>query len=239
MPMLDFRDTRSPSPPCENRAPGSSGKAQPMAVDPGTPLRADAKRNRDQIIAAARTIFVEQGPDVPMEEIARAAAVGVGTLYRRFPDREALIREVALDSATRALAEVRSSIEEEPTSWDALVRFVRYSSELRLSIHLTMISAQAGAIIRDDSATEGLRRTLLADLDHMVKGAQAEGQVRPDIGTGDVALLLVLLIRQLPDTLDDIEGAAERCMALMLDGLRARPGSPLPNRPISCEDLLR
>jgi AcrR family transcriptional regulator len=210
-----------------------------MAVDPATPLRADARRNRDQILAAARTIFVAQGPDAPMEEIARSAGVGVGTLYRRFPDRETLIREVALDSFTRALTEAKDSIEEEPTAWDALVRFVRFSQELRLSIHLAMISAQAGAIIRDDPTTERFRQVLLSDLDRMVKGAQAEGQVRPDVGTGDVAMLFVLLMRQLPDKFDNIEGAADRCMALMLDGLRAQPGSQLPSRAITCDDLLR
>ncbi|MEO6085392.1 MAG: helix-turn-helix domain-containing protein [Umezawaea sp.] len=210
-----------------------------MAVDPGTQLRADARRNRDQIVAAARTIFVAQGPDAPMEEIARSAGVGVGTLYRRFPDRKTLIREVAQDSFTGALAEARASVEEEPTAWDALVRFVRFSRELRLSVHLAMISAQAGAIIRDDPMTVEFRRALLADLDRMVKGAQAEGQVRPDVGTGDVAMLFVLLTRQLPDKLDSIEGAAERCMALMLDGLRPQPGSTLPSRAITCDDLLR
>jgi AcrR family transcriptional regulator len=209
-----------------------------MAVDPSVPLRADARRNRDQIVAAARTIFVAEGPDAPMEEIARAAGVGVGTLYRRFPDREALIREVALDSFTRALTEARAAIEEEPTAWDALVRFVLFSRELRLSTHLAMISAQAGAIIRDDPTTERFRRGLLADLDRMVKGAQEEGQVRPDVGTGDVAMLFVLLMRQLPNKLDAIDGAMERCMTLMLDGLRAQPGSPLPGRAITRADLL-
>jgi AcrR family transcriptional regulator len=210
-----------------------------MAVDPGTPLRADARRNRDQIIAAARTIFVAQGPDAPMEEIARAAGVGVGTLYRRFPDRETLIRDVALDSFTRALTESRACIEEEPTAWDALVRFVRRSRELRLSVHLAMISAQAGAIIRDNPTTERFRRGLLADLDSMVKGAQAEGQVRPDVDTGDVAMLFVLIMRQLPDEFDRIDGATDRCTALMLDGLRATSGNPLPGRAITCDDLSR
>ncbi|PRY44655.1 TetR/AcrR family transcriptional regulator [Umezawaea tangerina] len=209
-----------------------------MAVDPAMPLRADARRNRDQIIAAARTIFVDQGPDAPMEDIARAAGVGVGTLYRRFPDRGTLIREVAVDSFGRALTEARASIEEEPTCWDALVRFIGFSQELRLSLHLAMISAQAGAVIRDDPATDEFRRVLLTDLDHMVKGAQAEGKVRTDIGTGDVAMLFVLLMRPLPAKLDEIEGASERCMTLMLDGLRAHPGTPLPSRPITYEDLL-
>ncbi|WNV85779.1 helix-turn-helix domain-containing protein [Umezawaea sp. Da 62-37] len=209
-----------------------------MAVDSGMPLRADARRNRDQIIAAARTIFVEQGPDAPMEEIARAAGVGVGTLYRRFPDRESLIREVAGDSLARAVTEARASIDEEPTCWAALVRFIGFSHELRLSLHLAMISTQAGAIIRDDPTTEQYRQVLLTDLDRMVTGAQAEGEVRSDIGTGDVAMLFVLLMRRLPNKLEEIEGAAERCMALMLDGLRARPGSRLPSRPITYDDLL-
>ncbi|HEX6345009.1 helix-turn-helix domain-containing protein [Umezawaea sp.] len=208
-----------------------------MAVDPGAPLRADARRNRDQIIAAARTIFVAQGPQAPMEEIARSAGVGVGTLYRRFPDRETLIREVALDSFTRALTEARACIDEEPTSWDALVRFVRYSRELRLSVHLAMISEQAGAIIRGDPTTERFRRVLLSDLDRMVTGAQEEGQVRPDVGTGDVAMLIVLLTRQLPKRVDGVEGAAERCMALMLDGLRPRPDPSLPGHKLTCDDL--
>ncbi|MET1074484.1 MAG: helix-turn-helix domain-containing protein [Umezawaea sp.] len=209
-----------------------------MAVDPGTPLRADARRNRDQIIAAARAIFVEQGPSAPMEEIARAAGVGVGTLYRRFPDRGTLIREVAADSFARALTEARASIEEEPTHWDALVRFIGFSRELRLTLHLAMISEQAGDIIRDDPSTEESRRVLMTDLDSMVKGAQAEGKVRPDIGTGDVAMLFILLMRQLPDKLEQIDGAADRCMALMLDSLRPQPDSHLPSRPITYGDLL-
>jgi len=56
-----------------------------MAADPDTRMRADARRNREQILAAAKTVFRERGVDVPMEEIARRAGVGVGTLYRRFP----------------------------------------------------------------------------------------------------------------------------------------------------------
>jgi len=211
-----------------------------MAVDPAIPLRADAQRNRDQIIAAARTIFVGQGPDTPMEEIARAAGVGVGTLYRRFPDRETLIREVARDNFARVLAVARASIEEEPSYWDALVRFVRFCQELRLSLHLSVISEQAGAIIRDDPETERFRRLLLIDLDHMVKGAQAEDRLRPDVGTGDVAMLFLLLMRQLPTKLTAIENAMDRCLALVFDSLRIHPGhTPLPGRPITHDDFLR
>jgi AcrR family transcriptional regulator len=201
-------------------------------------LRADARRNRDQIIAAARTIFAEQGPDVPMEEIARVAAVGVGTLYRRFPDRDALISAVARDNFGRVLTEARAAIAEEPTAWKALVRFLRHSQELKLSVQLAMFSPIAASILREDPLTEEFRRTLLSELDAVVHAAQTEGALRKDVDTGDVAVLFSLLLRQIPPRQDEAARIAQdRCMALMLDGLRARPGSPLPGRPLTSADL--
>src|SRR4051812_21699365 len=100
-------------------------------------LRADARRNRDQIITTARSVFAERGYDVPMDEIARAAGVGVGTLYRRFPDRDALVRAVATDSLTRIVGEARAAEAEEPTAWQALVRFLTRSAELQVSVQIT------------------------------------------------------------------------------------------------------
>src|SRR5690349_16231486 len=97
-----------------------------MTAEPET-LRADARRNREQIIAAAKKMFLEFGPDVPMEEIARGAGVGVGTLYRRFPDREALIRAVARDNFEVVLAEARTVAAEEPSAWQAIVRLLTRS----------------------------------------------------------------------------------------------------------------
>ena len=77
------------------------------------PLRADARRNRDQIIAAARSMFASGGLDVPMDEIARTARVGVGTLYRRFTDRDALVKAVLEDNLARILTETRTAAAEE------------------------------------------------------------------------------------------------------------------------------
>jgi AcrR family transcriptional regulator len=208
-----------------------------MTADSETPLRADARRNRDQIIAAARVIFAEQGPDVPMEVIARAAAVGVGTLYRRFPDRDALISAVARDNFVRVLTEARASIAEEPTAWDALVRFLRQSRELKLSVQLAMVSPVAAVVIRDDPLTDEFRRALLGELDTVVHAAQEEGTLRKDVDTGDVAMLFSLLLRQISGDDEFARIAPDRCMALMLDGLRAQPGSPLPGRPLTGEDL--
>jgi len=209
-----------------------------MTADPETPLRADARRNRDQIIAAARTIFAEQGPDVPMEEIARAAGVGVGTLYRRFPDRDALIGAVARDNFGRVLTEARAALAEEPTAWEALVRFLRQSRELQLSVQLALISPMVAKVISDDPLTDEFRRALLDELDVVVHAAQEEGFLRKDVDTGDVAMLFSLLLRQISSRADDaLRAGQERCMALMLDGLRVQPGATLPGRPLTSDDL--
>lgn len=209
-----------------------------MVADAETPLRADARRNRDQIIAAARTIFVEYGPEIPMEEIARAASVGVGTLYRRFPDRESLIRAVAVEAFERVLEDARAAAAEEPTAWHALVRLLRQSVELQLSVQLSMLSRRSLAILKEDPALSALRDGLLAEVERMVRGAQAEGKLRADVGTGDIAQLFAMRLRQPRATSPEIARmAADRCTAIMIDGLKARPEEPLPGRPLTKEDL--
>src|SRR3954454_11504336 len=91
------------------------------ALPVGSPrLRADARRNRDQILRAARDVFVEHGPGAPLEEVGRRAGVGIGTLYRRFPDRRALQRAVALDTLERVTREIHLALTEEPEPFAAL-----------------------------------------------------------------------------------------------------------------------
>jgi AcrR family transcriptional regulator len=209
-----------------------------MTVEPETRLRADARRNRDQIMAAAKAVFAELGPDVPMEEIARRAGVGVGTLYRRFPDRDALIRAVAQENFGAVLDDARAATAEESTAWDALVRLMGRSRDLRLSVRLAVLSPPAWVAIRDDPRTQQFRDGIMAVLDNLVRGAQAEGALRTDVGPGDVAALVSLLLRRVPADNDDMaELILERALVLILDGLRARPGSPLPGRPVTVQDL--
>src|SRR5258708_7601532 len=83
-------------------------------------LRADARRNRDQILSAARDVFVEVGPGAPFDAIARRAGVGIATLYRRFPDRQALMRAVVLDVVGHVGHEARVALSEEPDAFTAL-----------------------------------------------------------------------------------------------------------------------
>jgi AcrR family transcriptional regulator len=213
--------------------------AESRTEDAGTSLRADARRNRDQIIAAARQVFLAEGPDIPMEKIARLAGVGVGTLYRRFPDREALVRAVAIDNFERLLAGARAIEREELNAWEALGRFLRLTTDMRLTMRLSLTSARASLAIRDAPQTRELRQALLDILERLVRAAQDEGSLRRDVGTGDLIALLAMMIwptAAVPDTTMGL--VSQRCLEVILDGLSARPGTPLPGHPLTVTEVV-
>jgi AcrR family transcriptional regulator len=204
-----------------------------------TPLRADARRNREQILQAARDLFIRHGPDVPMEEIARAAGVGVGTLYRRFPDRDELIKAVSFDNFVR-LAEVAKQVEnEEPDPATALATLLHTSLDLRLGMTMTATSPRAFEAIQDSPEIKELRDLVIAAATRLLHRAQEAGSMRKDIETGDVVLALVLVSRLIPPADDNplSEMVFRRLVMLMMDGLRASPGNPLPGRPVTYADI--
>ncbi|MFJ4839348.1 TetR/AcrR family transcriptional regulator [Streptomyces sp. NPDC088746] len=206
----------------------------------GRELRADARLNREQIIEAARALFAERGPDVPTEEVARRACVGTGTLYRRFPDRQALISAVALDGFHRVVAIARTAEDEEPDAWRALMRFVHQArTELRVATWLSVWFASTWADLQEDPENRRLREILLKILDRLVRRAQSDGDMRPDVGTGDLALLIALLLRPIPGLRAELtQRSADRSLALMLESLRARDDTQhLPDRGITAADL--
>ncbi|RKT88351.1 DNA-binding transcriptional regulator, AcrR family [Saccharopolyspora antimicrobica] len=209
-----------------------------MSTDTTPPLRADARRNRNRIISAARTTFAEHGTEVPMEEIARAAGVGTGTLYRRFPDRDSLIRAVGQDVFSRVLDEARAIAERETDPWRALTEFLFTATDMHVVLRLTMHSERARELLTTDPALAEVRSEMLTILDSMVRAAQESGALRPDIGSGDIALLLSMVLhgsRSAPAAVR--HDAPARYLTLVLDGLQARPGTALPGRPVSGEDL--
>lgn len=195
-------------------------------------LRADARRNRDQILVAAREIFAERGADVPMEEIARRASVGVGTLYRRFVDRETLIRAVFRDTFQAVVDETRSAMAEEPTAWAALTRIMRQSAWLHVSVQAK--SPRVTAVVQADEETSRIRDELLDMLDEVVRRAQEEGSLRRDVGVGDLAMLFVSVVHQTKSVTPDVPG---RVLAIMMDGLRASAPGDLPGRPLTRADI--
>jgi AcrR family transcriptional regulator len=203
---------------------------------PDTPLRADARRNRDQILVAAREIFAERGADVAMEEIARRASVGVGTLYRRFADREALIRAVFRETFQLVADETRAAVAEEPTAWAALMRIMRQSAWLHVSVQAN--SQLVTAVVRADPDTSRMRDHVLDMLDEVVRRAQEEGSLRLDVGVGDLAMLFMSVVKQPHNLTAEAAGVAPgRALAIMMDGLRAPGPGELPGRPLSRADL--
>lgn len=201
-------------------------------------LRADARRNREQIIEAARQLFAEQGVNAPMEEVAHRAGVGVGTLYRRFPDRDALIYAVAVE-AMRMLAELaRQAWADAPDPWGALVAYVHGCADLRPGMLQSGLDPRLHDAIRRDPELAGERKTLMDLLNRMVSGAQAAGVMRADVGPGDLMLLITQLTGQLPDLPPKlVEVLPRRFLELMLDGMRVTDASPLPGELISGERI--
>ncbi|OAA21749.1 transcriptional regulator [Frankia sp. EI5c] len=213
-----------------------------MTTSPPPRLRADARRNRLSILTAATSAFVESGPNVPMEEIARLAGVGVGTLYRHFPDRDALVLAVARSSASEMLDHARAARAEEPRAWDALVRSLGGYRALSLTVRMPGLfsSAVADAVAADEPIRR-IRAELVELTEELVRAAQQEGTLRQDVGSGDVTHLFTLLLQssgRSPGRPDDL--LFERARAILLDGLRACPDSsrtPLPGRPLTTADL--
>jgi AcrR family transcriptional regulator len=201
-------------------------------------LRADAQRNREQIVAAARTVFAESGSAVAMEEIARRAGVGIGTLYRRFPDRASLIRAVTMESVTALLAEAHAAQTADGTAWDALARLIHHSVDLGFSALLTMLGEESREELVADARFRELRGEFIAAVETLVTRAQREGTMRADVGAGDVFAMVALLLRKVvggPAELTDM--LTRRCVALTLDGLRAGPHGTLPGHAISTHDV--
>lgn len=201
-------------------------------------LRADAQRNRDQIVTAATSLFVDVGPDVALETVAREAGVGIGTLYRRFPDREALLRAVLQDALEGLLADMRSARDHERTAWDALVGALGWSHRLRVVLTLTgAVTAAESADLAHHAGLVQVRDELVELVDELVGAAQREKSLRSDVATGDVVLLMAAVSRGLPRGTTNAANAYTRAHALVLDALRAPAATPLPGVPTRVGDL--
>ncbi|MEW2067243.1 helix-turn-helix domain-containing protein [Streptomyces sp. NPDC007346] len=109
--------------------PAASGPAPtpPASAPRSAPLRVDAQRNLEHVLRAAREVFGELGYGAPMEDVARRARVGVGTVYRRFPSKDVLVRRIAEEETSRLTEQARAALGQEEEPWSALSRFLRTS----------------------------------------------------------------------------------------------------------------
>lgn len=197
--------------------------------------RADALRNRERIVSAAREMFVEFGPDVPLDEIARRAGVGNATLYRHFPDRAALVREVVLSVMSRTTEQADRAAAEEADPFAALRRFVHQAADERIGALCPMLS---GAFDHDHSDLHAGREHLEDAVRGLVGAAQAAGRMRTDVAVGDLMVALSQLTRPLPGTAcPNMDRFVHRHLQLFLDGLEAPARSELPGTAATLEDL--
>ncbi|HZD37421.1 MAG TPA: TetR/AcrR family transcriptional regulator [Actinomycetes bacterium] len=202
-------------------------------------MRADAIRNRRRLLDAARDALIEQGANAPLEDIARRAGVGIGTLYRRFPDRPALLRQVALDLLWRSAHEGAGALTEEPDGFSALARYMHRALDLRIAAAMPVVVGQLR--MEQDAELVAARQASVGPLDQIIAKAHQEGALRPDVASGDIGLLLVRLTRPLPGPFppEVHRRLAHRHLDLLLAGLRSSnaPGGPLPGPEMSFGDL--
>jgi AcrR family transcriptional regulator len=190
----------------------------PTATDP-KPLRADARRNRAAIVKAARKVFSDKGQDAQMDDIARRAKVGVGTVYRHFPTKEALLEELVRETF-RELAQMWTEALEQPDPWDVFVDLMWRSAELHAGDRaFTEVIAEAKMAVADQAAGEtGLNDALM----HLVKRCQAAGTMREDLTLDDLQALFCGLGAVMAR--DPGDGRVwRRYLTLMIDGLRPAP----------------
>jgi AcrR family transcriptional regulator len=181
------------------------------------PKRADARRNYDKLVAAARAVFAEDGTSAPLEDVAERAGVGIGTLYRHFPTRQALLEAVYVDEV-EGIARAAAELLELPP-WDALAEWLhRYVGFAATKSALT----QALLEVAPDSDVLGRCRTAIVSAGTaLLERAQLAGVVRPDTNFLDVVRMvgaIALVPKADPEQQD-------RLLSLALDGLRYRPGS--------------
>lgn len=183
--------------------------------------RADARRNRTRILAAAREQFAEHGIELRMEQIARTAGVGVGTVYRHFPAKEDLLQALA-DERFAHFAEVARVALDDPDPWNGFCSVLRECG--RVTAEDRALSEAMDQLA--DLCTASAGKTRLNELtEELIERAQAAGKMRPDFGIDDIPSLMRGLARA---TAPHENGPAaiswERYVEIMLAGLRAPAG---------------
>jgi AcrR family transcriptional regulator len=199
-------------------APAEDSERVTVVDDPAeSGLRADARRNRRSILEAARARFAEQGLDAQMDDIARDAGVGVGTIYRHFPTKDSLLEALAVEKIRRLAAWAHEALAaEDPGS--ALGVFLRRAGELQAADR--MLSEVLSTGPAPPGQCGPVVETLNAAVDELVRRGQQAGTIRPDVRGVDVAGLMCGLGRAI-SSYEDLSW--ERYVDIVIAGLRADP----------------
>ena len=192
---------------------------------PDRPLRKDAERNRQRIMDAARELFAEQGLGVTLNDVAHHAGVGVGTVYRRFPEKCQLIEELFEQQIAELVALVEEALAD-PDPWRGLTGFLRRNLEMQASdraFRQIILGTPEGA-----ERVGKIRDRMFPLAAQMVRRAKDAGDLREDFQPEDVPMLLLMLTTIL-DSARDVEPELwRRYLEIVIQGLRAQPEPPDP-----------
>ena len=190
-----------------------------MAATAPRRMRADAQRNRDRLLEVALRAFSEEGPEAPLDAIAKDAGVGIGTLYRHFPTREALVEAVYRNELARlcdAVPDLLASVAPDEAIRIWMDRFVDYMTTKR-----GMADALRALIASGGNPYAQSRDRLVGAVTTLLEAGVRAGSVRDDVAPGDVLASLSGVSLAAGDPAQ--RGQASRLLDLLLDGLRYRP----------------
>lgn len=206
------------------------------------PLRRDAERNRQLILDTAKTVFAQRGLEASLDEVAHEAGLGVGTVYRRFPNRDALI-DALFDDMLASIKRIVAESLAEPRGWDGLLHFMTSMLDSQgrdKALRDLMLSRQKHLDLCEHDKEEVVRDTVEPAMYAMIDRAQADGDMRPDVVATDVGVLLISAVGVVDFTSQVDSQVWRRHLAVLIDGLRARPGgltTPLAPEPLDDEQL--
>jgi AcrR family transcriptional regulator len=200
------------------------------------PLRKDAERNRQRILDAALELFAQQGLGVTLNDVAHQAGLGVGTVYRRFPDKSALIDALFDQWADRLEGFARAALED-PDPWHGLTSFLEHAAELQ-SVDRGFKEIALGSPNAPERIAQ-LRQRMSPLGTELLRRARDAGQLRAEIAPPDIPIIQ-LMVGTVIDCARDVEPDLwRRYLAIILAGLRgeAAPAQELPVGPLTLEQI--
>ena len=198
-----------------------------MVIAAERALRADARRNRAAVIAAAKKLFADQGMDAQMPDVAKAAKVGVGTVYRHFPTKDDLIAALVVERFERLAQKARECLEMED-AWEAVSEFIRFSAQLQADDRgLCEVIGSRAEVSEGAGNAVGLPELC----ERLVKRAQRSGELRRDLAWQDIPMIACGLGQITQVTAGPAAGRWPRLVEIVIDGLRAPGGGKLPRPP--------
>jgi len=199
------------------------------------PLRADAERNRAKILEAAAQVFAEQGLDATLDEVAAASGVGVGTVYRRFPDKDALIGAL-FDDAVDDIANLASTAAGHTDSWQALVWFLEEALQRQCSNRglRDMVVSSTYAVDRMQQA----KCRITPAIGVLVERAQRDGYLRDDVVTADFPIMELMISFLGNMTASVAPDLWRRYLTIILDGLMVSRDAPSALQEFPVDDVV-